>query len=342
MIIKRQSNNIGHLWEEPQKIYDIRGLKYAFATFLTNDNDADYVLNARLMGWQLLVDPTTANKIGAPFIIMCTPQVSQETRELLTSEGATVQMVEEVVLPRWIQERIYVRWKEQFTKLRFLQMTQYDRILYLDSDHLLIQPLDNVFQDRAALELSETNRDGVHRYGGNDTLLPDTYLLAARPDNGDIARKPDAVDAGDQEHPFPPIEHGYMNAGFLLAAPSEQLFRYYESFLSERSAQEGLKSFELEYAEQEMLNFVHRREGPMPWKSLDYHWDATHPSDRDVLGGVVSYHEKFWGESGPKRLRRVWKAKVKEMKKYYLAKSKKQFRGDAKTKRNHQPHTTRI
>ena len=53
-----------------------------------------------------------------------------------------------------------------------------------------------------------------------------------------------------------------FNAGFMMFAPSIDMFNYYVSYL-------GIKdSFDPRYPEQNLLNLVHKWGGPMPWQEL--------------------------------------------------------------------------
>lgn len=45
-----------------------------------------------------------------------------------------------------ISNNIIVTWAESFTKLLIFNQTQYDRVLYLDSDGMVLQPMDELFK----------------------------------------------------------------------------------------------------------------------------------------------------------------------------------------------------
>lgn len=83
-----------------------------------------------------------------------------------------------------------------------------------------------------------------------------------------------------------------MNAGFMVLQPSLELFDYYLSIIQQPEEQ-----FDPFYPEQNLLNWVHRREhdgGNMPWQQLNSTWSTQHPTLEDLEGGVASIHEKFW------------------------------------------------
>ncbi|KAF2854368.1 glycosyltransferase family 8 protein, partial [Plenodomus tracheiphilus IPT5] len=164
------------------------------------------------------------------------------------------------------------------TKLRVFEMTQYERILVLDGDSMLLHPLDGVFDDPAA-QLQGT---GTHKDEDGHPPMPSTYLLAG------------LSEIHDSNHDFPPAKKdiktpGYMNAGFFVCAPSKEMFEYYRSFLIVEDTR-----FNSEYMEQNLLRTVHGWDGPMPWKELDYKWNIREPNENDFEKGVVSVHEKYW------------------------------------------------
>merc|ERR1711964_687596 len=178
--------------------------RYAYATLLTSD-DERYYIGARTLAYQLLADPETKTTHNIPFVVMVTTNVPKHQRQQLILDGAIVAHVEDVSLPFWIRQRLRrpSRYGDQFTKLRVLQMLEYDRVLYLDVDTLLMKPLDGVFDDPAARTPEQTQFRQTSRYTKDETMLPAQYLFAARSDNG---RSNDGSTGGEYDHPYPPIE----------------------------------------------------------------------------------------------------------------------------------------
>src|SRR5690606_15015291 len=124
----------------------------------------------------------------------------------------------------------------------------------------------------------------------DEAPLPASFVFGARSDNHLT---------GMREHPFPPLNTNVFSAGFWVAAPSQELFDYFLDLTTH------YRRFDPHTMEQSLLNYAFRRDGPMPWRELHYKWSATWPSFRDVEGGVVTLHEKFWA-AGPKELRELW------------------------------------
>jgi alpha-N-acetylglucosamine transferase len=277
---------------------------YAIATFLTEDTygtpDDFYFIATRILTYQLLHANETRCRRPIPFLVLITDAVTQDKRDQLTKDGAEVVLVQDVPLNWWIRTGV-TRWKDQFTKLRLLEMTQYERVLFIDADTLLTGPVDGIFDDSQSTSPSNTlfeRREAVRR---DEEQLPAQYVFAARSDN-DLT--------GQRDHPFPPLHTEVFSAGFWLAAPSQELFKYLISVMSH------YRRFNPRTMEQSLLNYAFREDGAMPWQELDYRWSATWPSMKDLEGGVATLHEKFW-RTGPDELRSLWWEWKEKMEAYY-------------------------
>lgn len=264
--------------------------KLAYVTFLTGvptegddlfkpNGDADnleddkYFQAIRILIWQFIHKPETRTKHDV--IVMVTPTVTQARRDRLEKDGAIVHAVEflHTANDSWVHPEVH-RWDDVMTKLRVWEMTQYDRIVVMDGDSMLLKNLDPVFDDPAAQLLATKP--------SNDTDLPSTYLLAS---NSEV---------WDSSHTFPPTHGtglkgpGNMNAGFFILAPSLPVFEYYKTLLNTPG------SFDPRYPEQNLINHAHRWDGPMPWREIAYTWNIRCPNDNDIAKGLVSVHEKWW------------------------------------------------
>lgn len=121
---------------------------YAFTTFLTpawdigenaTDDDDHYYTQTRMLLYQLKHDPATRSPNNYPFVVLVTEDVPQSKRDRLMKEGALVKQLEK--LPP-LQTETRKAWQDVITKLRLLEMVEYDRVCFLDSDHILTRPLD--------------------------------------------------------------------------------------------------------------------------------------------------------------------------------------------------------
>jgi len=264
--------------------------KFAFATLLSTDSSRsedqedlhdEYFIAARMLVYQIIHASDTRSR-DIPLIILTTVGVSESKRERLRRDGAIVLAVEPVEKLSWIKAG-EARWEKVFDKLRLWELTQFERICFLDSDTNLNRPLDGIFADPAVV-LHETLPRG-DMTNSDEAPLPATYVFAGQPEMNASHHYPPSV-AG---HDYLNIE--YLNAGFFVIQPSLQLLNHYLSIMRIPGR------FNPQTPEQNMLNYAHRSEatgGNMPWKVLDTQWNIHYPTLADLAGGVASMHEKWW------------------------------------------------
>ncbi|ORY10660.1 nucleotide-diphospho-sugar transferase [Clohesyomyces aquaticus] len=263
--------------------------KYAYVTWLSGtivgpesedlDNDK-YFVATRILVWQLLHSPKTRSE-GIDVVVAVTPSVSDSRRERLRKDGAIVRSVEFLHTPNdgWLKPERDT-WTDIMTKLRVWEMVEYEKMLMLDGDMILNGPLDGTFKDAGAHIMTTRTKAGLRKDDEPD--LPASYLM------GSIG------ETKNPEHSFPPKQPedlerpDYFCAGWFMLSPNLELFNYYKALLD----LEG--RFDARYMEQSLLNYAHRRDGPMPWKDMDYKWNVRHVNEHDVEKGLVSMHEKWW------------------------------------------------
>jgi alpha-N-acetylglucosamine transferase len=292
----------------PTQLKDTRA-KYAFATFLGgHDNDKSmeddqYFINARILTYQFVHSPKTRSTRSIPFLVIVTKRTSSAKIERLQRDGAIVVVVEDLFAP-WITDAPggNPRYRDVMTKLRLWEFTQFERICLFDSDTILLDSMDGVFDDPAVK--TQTTLPRFTAIKPDEAPLPETYAFAAgvEPSKCTLFAYPPLTNESvlDGEHSFPPTEfllgRDYLNAGFMVFAPSKTLFTYYSSLLniSDKRWNENLP-------EQNLLNWAHRREegktGNMPWKTIDPIWNMHYPTVKDVASGVKSLHDKYWAPS---------------------------------------------
>ncbi|KAF1975011.1 nucleotide-diphospho-sugar transferase [Bimuria novae-zelandiae CBS 107.79] len=206
--------------------------RYTYVTFLSGTLDQaddlegdNYFAATRILIGQLLHKPETRT-IGIDVIVMVTPSVSESRRDRLRRDGVILHPVEflHVENDEWIHATQH-RWVDVMTKLRAWEMTQYSRILMLDGDTMLRQPLHGVFDDQGAKIRPRQQLENMPVLKGEASLPPE-YLLGS------------LSEVWDSNHDFPPKDGtglkkiGKMNAGFMLLAPSRAMFDYYRSLLN--------------------------------------------------------------------------------------------------------------
>jgi len=277
---------------------------FAIATFLTGQGtDLEYLNSTRILTYQLLHNPNTRIDTSTiTWIVACSSSLPVDQKRTLQRDGATVVEIDDVKTNWWIKTDVR-RWKEQFTKLRLFEMTEYQRILFMDADTLVLQPLGGIFQEPELADLQPTFAHGWPNDGVKDdeAELPDQWLFAARSDNGY---------GGQRGHPIPPLNSAEFSAGFWVVAPNKKVFGHMMSVMAH------YKRFKPFTMEQSMLNYVYRRNGPMPWRELNWKWSATWPDVQDRDKGVAALHDKLWN-NGPQELQDIWHKQQKEMLEFF-------------------------
>ncbi|ORX40888.1 nucleotide-diphospho-sugar transferase [Kockovaella imperatae] len=165
----------------------------AYATFLSDIGlDPIYLLQTRLLLFQIKHDRLTADPMR-DFVVLTTPNVPVEIEDQLREEGAVVIRRPFVLgMPGEAADLgDNIRWKDQYSKLNIFNLTQYERILYLDSDTILTRSLEGIWTEEAAWP----------KYG-----------LASVGVDEEVAQRPGKLDGSE------------FNGGFWLARPSEDLF----------------------------------------------------------------------------------------------------------------------
>ena len=260
-------------------------LGFAYVTFLqdhyihednTEDTADEYFMSTRVLGYQLMHSPKTGTKEGIPFVVICTPRVRESKKKRLEEDGATIVTVDFVENPEWMNRAgISERWATVMTKMRIFQLTQFEKILLLDSDIFVIEPLDAIFQDPST---DLVNTDSSMIVAEDEGKVPKHYMMAGQGQQRDWV------------HPYPPDPTEQMyGAGFFLTTPSDELFDYYMHILYSPEAR-----FDPGFPEQNLMNYAHRRDGPMPWKDVDYKWTTTFPTMAEYEAGAKSLHHKWW------------------------------------------------
>jgi alpha-N-acetylglucosamine transferase len=256
--------------------------KNAFAVLLAantrpgtdqTDMDSDnYFLATRVLNYQIKHSINTRfSDSHTPFLVLVTPEVAQNKRAQLAEEGAKIIPVENIAVD-WISAGIGSgAWGSVLTKLQLWTLTDYDRILCLDSDTLLIESLNGVFDDRAAQQY-ETN---MSLADNTTNLIPHTYTF------GGIM---EGI-SGDRSKPINP---NYLNAGFFMMQPDLNMYKYYMELLSKPNL------FDPSMPEQNLFNYAHRVGGPMPWQHLDEKWNTNCAKYEDVKMGWKTVHGKHW------------------------------------------------
>lgn len=261
----------------------------AYMTFLAgtlaNDEDEDlshhrYFMATRILGYRLMHDPNTKTQRDIPFVVVCTPDVTEKKKDRLRKDGATVITVDYLRTESgWIRNGVGEQaWLDVMSKLRAWQLTQYKRVLFMDGDMIINKRMDEIFDEPTAQMVKPATASDSFDY---EPQMKEPYLLATIPET-------------NVHHAFPPSKDEdfgnpeYFNAGFFMFAPSDEMFNYYHRLM------ETEHSFDPKYPEQNLLNQAHRRNGMVPWQHLSTTWNIRFPYMSDLEGGAASLHDKWW------------------------------------------------
>lgn len=242
-----------------------------------------YLVGTRMLIYQTLYDPETRTKNNIPFVVLVAHDVPQHDRDILTKDGAIVIEVPPIKID-WIKPG-RDRWAQVMDKLHVFKLTQYEKVLLFDCDIVIVKPLDDIFEDPAATVLQNLGKQDKIR--DDESTQPSEYLMAGNSGPSEI------------EHPYPAPRGNRLNAGFVLLKPSIQMFDHYMSVASIEGRFPGGSP------EQDLWNYVHRRDGNMPWKQVNPDWTVNTPIYNDYAHGVASFHEKYWKCDRDTKLRDV-------------------------------------
>lgn len=259
------------------------------------DDEDEYFVGTRVLAYQLLHAPKTGTNTSIPFVVLATPDIAESKLERLRKDGATVKVIERIS-ESWMKPGLQ-RWRDMMSKLRMLELTQFDKVLFMDADMYIAERMDGIFTDPTTEPLASKRELAVEDEG----RLPESYIFSAQQYmEGRI-------------HPYPPPTGDYFSGGFFLCQPSIAIFNYYLSIAKIEDR------FNSNAMEQGLLNYAHRRDGPMPWTDIYYKWTTTWPSMKEYEAGAHSLHEKWWDEKirlDPD-LRKLWYIARGEMEGYH-------------------------
>jgi lipopolysaccharide biosynthesis glycosyltransferase len=169
-------------------------MKTAYVTTLCN-GDA-YAPGVEALGKSLEASGSTL-----PRMAMVTPDIDGACRGALERQGWQTIDVDPIRNPTSATEQLFPRFSAVFTKLRAWDLAEFDRIVLLDADTLVLQNVDDLFERRAFA-------------AGPDFFLPDHFnsgVMVLEPSRETFLRMTDSLaatasyDGGDQ---------GFLNTFF--------------------------------------------------------------------------------------------------------------------------------
>jgi glycogenin glucosyltransferase len=113
-------------------------MKKAYVTTLCNGDN--YLPGVLVLGRSLEASGSTEERV-----VMVTPDVSTDARDELAKHGWKVRLVDPVANPS-LDKMLYPRFETVFTKLCAWQLADYDRVVLMDADTLVLQNVDDLFE----------------------------------------------------------------------------------------------------------------------------------------------------------------------------------------------------
>ena len=166
----------------------------AFVTLLTND--------AFLPGAEVMLHSLRATKTEVELAVLVTADVTKHARAKLAKRADVLIDVEPIANPHAATCHVDGWVDSGFTKLRVWALAQYDVVVYIDADALVLEPIDELFE-RAVDFAAAPDVFPPDRFNAGVLLVrPDPAVFAAL-----LAAAPDAPshDGGDT---------GFLNAFF--------------------------------------------------------------------------------------------------------------------------------
>jgi alpha-N-acetylglucosamine transferase len=289
---------------------------YAYATILSSPSsnytlDDPYVTATRVLAYQILHCPRTKTRRNIPFLVLTSPDVPVNIRHIFIAEGATIIPLDRPKPKLWQPRSHQSQAMEQVTMLHLFELTQFDRILYLNSETLLTRSLDAIWLEAEATALMLTKESTI-RSEAIKAPIPKEYFIAG-------VHKGNARAFQDDEFSST-RPTSFFGSGFLLLKPCAILSKYYEAIM------DSPDSFFNTPPERGILNYAHRQAGIMPWLPLRIgNWSSDEPSLFDIQYGTTTLHARFWESHNaswidPELVKMWWRVQG-QMEGYWQAKS---------------------
>ncbi|KAJ5918924.1 hypothetical protein N7454_010068 [Penicillium verhagenii] len=229
---------------------------------LTDNLEARY-LATRTLVYQLLHAPSTKLHNPVPVIVLVDQSVRESKRQRLQNDGAIVVGVQNI-------QAIGHGDGMHAAKLQIFNpnLVPYEKVLYMDTDMILTHPIDKIFDDPSTAPRNVGQ--SFQTASGNSESLPENFVMAASPVTADFS--------GSTQESIP------FYSGLFIYTPSVDLFQYYLKMLGQSG--------------HDLLNYAHRRGGPMPWQNMHSSWYSNWPGDNALDGKTALLNAKGQGRDG--------------------------------------------
>lgn len=136
--------------------------KYAYATVLSTDSYLPGVL-------ALFESIRRTNTKVSDFVVIVNQDIKKETINQLVQNGLIVKTAPKVNVPQKIKEKnkFIPHWNNTFDKFNIFNLTDYDKIVYLDVIYMLLKTLMNYFKSQICQLLLEVKATIAKKIGMN-------------------------------------------------------------------------------------------------------------------------------------------------------------------------------
>ena len=227
--------------------------KEAYFTLLYGDV---YMLGVRVLGQSL-----RNTKTNRDYVVLCTEDVSEDTKDVLRSDGWIVKSVQSLANP---YTGFSPRFEKVLTKLLVWSMTEYRKIVFIDSDAMVVRNVDHLFRCGnfcASFRHSDLFNTGIIVLDPSQEVFEDMKSKL---------REYESYDGGDQgflNSYFPELKYSLM-----FNAKGKEPSTGYMRLPAGYNADIGVYYMLLRWSmPPEELMIVHYTLGPMkPWKWWSY------------------------------------------------------------------------
>lgn len=141
-----------------------------------------------------------------PLVVPVLPDVPEEHRQILKSQGCIVREIEPVYPPENQTQFSMAYFVINYSKLRIWEFVEYSKMIYLDGDIQVFENIDHLFD----------SQDG-HFYAVKDCFCEQTWSHSTQYKIGYCQQCPNKVEWKAELGPPPPL---YFNAGMFVFEPS--------------------------------------------------------------------------------------------------------------------------
>lgn len=277
---------------------------YTFAVFFSPalDRKGLYFLNVRMLIHRLLHHPRTKTRKGYKVTVIVPRNLPEHFRRILRKDGAILYFTDILSIDK---NPAVSRFRDTWTKLTVWNMTDYSRVALYDSDVLILENHDGIFEPEY-VQL----QDQPERYKPNPNIPKELYpyLFTAAADT--------YLSYRFQRMPFTFTGNELFNNGLFITKPDPNWLEFMLHLLKDPCwlPTDGI-------ADQSFMNHLFHRDGPFPWRVLDIKYNKNVPQDDDLSHGVYGVHTHlddpsfiFW--KGVDRLYDMWEGAKLEMLKW--------------------------